>query len=188
MTLKKKNSIEKILYNYSVINFNDSSFDTLYMYSNLDKKYYYNKSQAEIYKLAKAKFSKLGKRKFKNINTGEEIYVSYGDIKESIAKILRNNEQKKFLPYHIEIFSFLDKIIVIGILISFDRELKKRSQFVSWEYYASCININSKKYIVQYDVVLRNNGEKHFRIERIFDFNELIKKQEIQTEKIIVNQ
>jgi len=118
----------------------------------------------------------------------ESIHVSNGDIKESLAKALRNNEQKQYLSYHVEIFRFLDKIIANGILISKENELKERSQFLSWEYYISYVIINNTTFLVQFDVVLRINGTKHFRIERIFDLNKLIKKQEVPTEKILINQ
>src|SRR5699024_5122259 len=40
-------------------------------------------------------FSKIGKNVFKN--NGENIYVSNSDIKESIAKTVRNTNQKKLL-------------------------------------------------------------------------------------------
>ena len=47
-----------------------------------------------IFNKAKEVFSKIGKNVFKN--NGENIYVSNSDIKESIAKTVRNTNQKNY--------------------------------------------------------------------------------------------
>ena len=56
---------------------------------------YIAQSQMTIFNKAKEVFSKIGKNIFKN--NGEDIYVSNSDIKESIAKTVRNTNQKKLL-------------------------------------------------------------------------------------------
>ena len=143
---------------------------------------YSSQSQTTIFNKAKTVFSKIGKNVFKN--NGENIYVSNSDIKESIAKTVRNTEQKKLLAEHIEVFENLDKIIENGEIIARGNEMKGRSQFQNWDYYATPIILNGENYIVEFDTVLRDNGQKHFRLERIYSLDEAIKKQDVPTGKI----
>ena len=143
---------------------------------------YSSQSQTSIFNKAKTVFSKIGKNVFKN--NGENIYVSNSDIKESIAKTVRNTEQKKLLAEHIEVFENLDKIIENGEIIARGNEMKGRSQFQNWDYYAPPIILNGENYIVEFDTVLRDNGQKHFRLERIYSLDEAIKKQDVPTGKI----
>ena len=143
---------------------------------------YSQKPQTTIFQKAKEVFSKIGKNIFQN--NGDNIYVSNGDIKESIAKTVRNTEQKKLLAEHIEIFSNLDRIIENGTLIAKGNETKGRSEYKKWDYYATPIKINGDNYIVEFDTVLRDNGQKHFRLERIYNLEEAIKKQVAPTDKI----
>lgn len=56
-------------------------------------------SQTIIFKKAKEQFAKIGKRAL--VNNKETIYVSNSDIKESIAKTIRNREQKKLIGLHL---------------------------------------------------------------------------------------
>lgn len=143
---------------------------------------YSQQPQTTIFQKAKEVFSKIGKNIFQN--NGDNIYVSNGDIKESIAKTVRNIEQKKLLAEHIEIFSNLDRIIENGTLIAKGNETKGRSEYKKWDYYATPIKINGDNYIVEFDTVLRDNGQKHFRLERIYNLEEAIKKQVAPTDKI----
>lgn len=143
---------------------------------------YSQQPQTTIFQKAKEVFSKIGKNIFQN--NGDNIYVSNGDIKESIAKTVRNTEQKKLLAEHIEIFSNLDRIIENGTLIAKGNETKGRSEYKKWDYYATPIKINGDNYIVEFDTVLRDNGQKHFRLERIYNLEEAIKKQVAPTDKI----
>ena len=142
------------------------------------KKNYTHELQSTIYNKAKEEFKKIGKNVF--LNNGEEIYVSNADIKESIAKIVRSIYQKKLLTEHLELFSKLDKIIENGKLITTTFETKGRDFYENWEYYVTPIMINNQKYIVEFDVTLRDNGQKHFRIQRIFKLQD-IKKQTVPT-------
>ena len=143
---------------------------------------YKSQSQATIFQKAKSVFSKIGKSVFKN--NGENIYVSNGDIKESIAKTVRNEQQKQLLSEHMEIFSNLDKIIENGELIAKGNETKGRSQFNNWDYYATPVKIDGENYIVEFDTVVRDNKQKHFRLERIYSLNDFTKKQAVPTDKI----
>ena len=145
---------------------------------------YSKQSQTTIFSKAKEMFSKIGKSVFKN--NGEDIYVSNGDIKESIAKTVRNNDQKKLIAEHLEVFNNLDKIIENGKLIAKADETKNRNNYDKWDYYATPINLNGEKYIIEFDTVYRNddNNRKHFRLERIYPLNEAIKKQVVPTEPL----
>ena len=142
------------------------------------KKDYTKELQTTIYNKAKEEFKKIGKNVF--INNGEEIYVSNADIKESIAKIVRSIYQKQLLTEHLELFSKLDKIIENGQKINFASEVKARKKYFNWDYYALPIVINNKKYILEFDVVLRMDNIKHLRVLRIFELQN-IKKQVIPT-------
>lgn len=143
---------------------------------------YSTQSQTSIFNKAKSVFSKIGKNVFKN--NGENIYVSNSDIKESIAKTVRNTNQKKLLAEHIEVFENLDKIIENGQVIARGSEMKGRSQYKNWDYYATPITINGENYIIEFDTVLRDNGQKHFRLERIYSLDEATQKQVAPTGKI----
>lgn len=127
-------------------------------------------SESTIYKKAKDLFSNIKKKIF--VNNGENIHVTNTDISESIGKTVRNGYQKELLDVNIAVFSQLDKIIENGEKILKNvPELKNRSKYQSWDYYATPIVYNGQKYIVEFDTVIRNDGEKHFRLERVFPLN-----------------
>ena len=44
--------------------------------------------------------------------------------------------------------------------------------------------VDGQNYIVEFDTVLRDNGQKHFRLERIYSLNEATQKQVAPTGKI----
>ena len=142
---------------------------------------YSRELQSTIYNKAKENFNKIGKRIFEN--NGEYIYVSNADIKESIAKTVRSIGQKELIEEHLEIFAYLDKIIENGVKIASAKETKIRIYYYKWDYYVTPVIIDKEKYIVQFDVVLKENKEKHFRLERIFRLKE-IKKQDISTGRV----
>ena len=139
-------------------------------------------TQVAIFNQAKEMFNKIGQRVFKNNN--EIIYVSNSDIKESIAKTIRNIEQKKIIAEHMEVFANLDKIIENGIKIATANERKGRYQNLNWDYYATPIKIDGKKYIVEFDTLLRERNEKHFRLQRIYSLENAIKKQAVPTGRV----
>lgn len=105
-------------------------------------------------------------------------------LKKVLPKTVRNTNQKKLLAEHIEVFENLDKIIENGQVIARGSEMKGRSQYKNWDYYATPITINGENYIVEFDTVLRDNGQKHFRLERIYSLNEATQKQVAPTGKI----
>lgn len=139
-------------------------------------------TQVAIFNQAKEMFGKIGKKVFKN--NDEDIIVTNEDIKESIAKTVRNVEQKRFLTEHMEVFANLDKIIPKGVLITYAPELKNRKKYFDWHYYVTPIKINDEKLIVQFDTVIRADGEKHFRLQRIYNLENTIKKQAIPTGRV----
>lgn len=134
---------------------------------------YDNQSQTFIFKMAKDNFLKIGKTVFMNNN--EKIYVSNGDIKECIAKAISNSYQKCFIIEHIEAFKILDKIIENGIKIASALEQKSRDKFSRWDYHITLVYIDGKPFVIEFDTVYRidNNNEKHFRMARIYSFDEI---------------
>ena len=136
---------------------------------------YSKELQTVIFRYAKKEFQHIGKKIFNNNN--DIIHVSNGDIKESIAKTVRNSEQKQLLKEHIATFANLDKIIENGEKINFAPEVKNRPQFQNWFYYATFVKINQKNYIIEFDNTIRNNGEKHFRVMRIYKLYGILNKK-----------
>ena len=128
--------------------------------------------QMEAYKTARDLFSQIHKRKFKNNNTEANIYVTNSDIKESINTTYTYAEQRKYLKENIAIYSQLDNIIENAELISNTNELKGRQNYQLWEYYAMSVNIDNNKFIVQFDTVQREDGETHFRVQRLYKITE----------------
>ena len=147
---------------------------------------YSTQSQTTIFNKAKESFSKIGKKVFKNNN--DDIVVTNEDIKESVAKTVRNTKQKKLITEHIEVFSKLDKIIENGTKIASSTENKNRVKYKNWDYYATPVTIDGKNCIIEFDTVLRQDGEKHFRLERIYSLDEVIQKQVVPTGLLNENQ
>ncbi len=141
---------------------------------------YSNELQTVIFNKSKQEFSKIGKKYF--INNKDIIYVTNEDIKEIIAKTVRNLEQKKLINEQIALFSNLDKIINNGKLITYTKELKNRQKYLKWKYYATPIKINRSKYIVEFDTVLRSDNEIHFRIMRLYKLSNINKIKNIKTD------
>ena len=141
---------------------------------------YSNELQTVIFNKSKQEFSKIGKKYF--INNKDIIYVTNEDIKEIIAKTVRNLEQKKLINEQISLFSNLDKIIYNGKLITYTKELKNRQKYLKWKYYATPIKINRSKYIVEFDTVLRSDNEIHFRIMRLYKLSNINRINNIKTD------
>lgn len=141
---------------------------------------YSNELQTVIFNKSKQEFSKIGKKYF--INNKDIIYVTNEDIKEIIAKTVRNLEQKKLINEQIALFSNLDKIINNGKLITYTKELKNRQKYLKWKYYATPIKINRSKYIVEFDTVLRSDNEIHFRIMRLYKLSNINRINNIKTD------
>lgn len=140
--------------------------------------------QMEAYKIARDLFTKLHKRKFVNNMTKNVIYVTNSDIKESVNNTYTFTEQRKYLKENLSIYSHLDKIIENAQLISNTNELKGRSKYNKWEYYALPIKIDKRNYIVQFDTVQREDGETHFRVERLYKISEGDSTTAVPTKKL----
>jgi hypothetical protein len=135
-----------------------------------------NLSRQEAYKLAKDIFKKYNNNNC-FINDFNKIYVSNGDIKESINKIFSQPIQKEFLSQHLQIFSDLGDIIEIATLVSQVAESKKDKQSSHidnqlWNYYLNGLKINENSYLFEFDVVSRQDGENHYRVQRLQKINE----------------
>lgn len=130
---------------------------------------YKNAKEVTLRNRAKQLFEKIGKKVFNNNN--EKIYVSNTDISESIHKTISNVEQKQLINENLAVFSKLDKIIEKGKEISDSIDVKGRNEYSNWKYYVSNVNIDGKPYIVEFDTVLRDNNQRHFRLERVYKIN-----------------
>ena len=105
------------------------------------------------------------------INDGNKIMVTRSGIKESINKILYNRNQKQYLKEHLQVFSDLGDIIESATLASQTTEGKSRENNKIWNYYLNGLNINDNNYLFEFDVVSRQNGENHYRVQRLEKIN-----------------
>ena len=103
----------------------------------------------------------------KFINDNNEIIVSNTDIKESINKINNNSLQKKYLKEHLLIFSDLGDIIEKSNLVNQTFENKNRESNKIWSYYLNGLNVNNSKFLFEFDVISKENGENHYRVQRL---------------------
>ena len=103
------------------------------------------------------------------VNDGNRIMISRGDVKESLNKIFYNSNQKLFLKEHLNIFSKLGKIIEYSQLSSQTLESKSREYNNIWSYYLINLTINNRRYLFEFDVVSRINGENHYRVQRLVE-------------------
>lgn len=113
------------------------------------------------------------------INDGNKIIVSNSDIKESINKINNDSLQRKHLKEHLLIFSDLGDIIEKSNLVNQTLEKKNRENNKIWSYYLNGLNINDSNYLFEFDVISKDNGENHYRVQR------LEKKQILPSESVI---
>lgn len=127
-------------------------------------------NQTSIYHLATDIFDKYNNTNQFN-NNGNKIIVSHADIKESIKNIYNEN-QIKYLKEHLQAFSDLGDIIESATLSSQSLENKKNMQSTHqhnniWSYYLNGLKINGESYLFEFDVVSRDDGENHYRVQRI---------------------
>lgn len=127
-------------------------------------------SQNELSNLATNIFEKYNSSNT-FINDGNKIMVTRSGIKESINKILYNKNQKKYLKEHLQVFSDLGDIIESATLASQTTEGKSRENNKIWNYYLNGLNINDNNYLFEFDVVSRQNGENHYRVQRLEKIN-----------------
>lgn len=113
------------------------------------------------------------------VNKGNRIIVSNSDIKESIHKINNNSLQKKYLKEHLLVFSDLGDIIEKSSLVNQTLENKNRKSNKVWSYYLNGLKINGNNYLFEFDVISKENGENHYRVQR------LEKKQTLPSESVV---
>lgn len=130
--------------------------------------------EKELLKLTLTQLKKISIEIFRNNhesntfqNDGNNIMINNEDIKESIKKILGDKRQKEHLIEHLKVFSKLGYVIKYGKLVSESMEQKARQNYNSWHYYVENIIIGKKKFLLEFDVVSRNDGENHYRIQRL---------------------
>lgn len=142
----------------------------------------------DISKITKTEVYHMAVRIFNNYhsknmlaNSNNKIIVSNTDIKESINKINNNSLQKKYLKEHLLIFSNLENIIKKAKIINQTLENKNRKNNKIWSYYLNKININKKYFLFEFDVISKENGENHYRVQRL---EPLEKKQTLPSESV----
>ena len=123
-------------------------------------------SENEVYHLA-VKIVKNNNDKNIFLNNKQRIIISNGDIKESINKIYRSKFQRIYLLEHLEIFANIKTVIKNATLVSQSTETKNRVDNTIWSYYLTSIIINKTRYLVEFDVISRKDGENHYRVQRI---------------------
>lgn len=101
------------------------------------------------------------------LNDNKEIIVSKSGINESIQKIYVSKLQRDLLKEHLTIFSKLGIIIENAILVNQILERKNRVGILHWNYYIIPVMINSKIFILEFEVRSMMDGENHYRIQRM---------------------
>ena len=152
----KKNFNSKVIINKQLTELNEIEISEMTL-TELKKK------SIEIYK------NNHNTNTFKNNNN--DITINNKDIKESIKKIVGDKRQKEYLEEHLKVFSKLGNIIEYGTLISENIEQKSRQNYNSWHYYIENIILNKKRFLLEFDVVSRNDGENHYRLHRLIPLN-----------------
>lgn len=101
------------------------------------------------------------------LNDNKEIIVSKSGINESIQKIYVSKLQRDLLKEHLTIFSKLGIIIENAILVNQILERKNRVGILHWNYYIIPVMINSKIFILEFEVRSIDNGCNQYRIQRL---------------------
>ena len=125
-----------------------------------------NKNATGIYHTAIKIFADNHKQNI-FINDGYDIKITNQDIKESINKIFNDRLQNKFLMEHLSIFSKLGYVIESACIVNQALENKNRIKYNTWNYFIIKININNNLFYLEFDVVSRNDGENHYRLQRL---------------------
>lgn len=100
-------------------------------------------------------------------NNGNKIIVSNRDIKHIITYIYKTPGQKNMLFQHLCVFSNLKNIIEHATLISQNGSNDIEGEENSWHYYYNNLDINGNNYTLVFDIVSRQNGENHYRVQRM---------------------
>lgn len=103
----------------------------------------------------------------KFVNDDKEILVFNSGINESITKVKTNLEQKQYLLEHFIVFANLGYIIEHAKLVNQTLENKGRTKYKIWNYYFDRLIISKKEYLLEFDVVSMENGENHYRVQKL---------------------
>jgi len=103
----------------------------------------------------------------KFINNKNVIVVTKSGINESVEKIYYNKRQRALLKEHLKVFSDLGDIIEHATLVNQVIENKQRKKYNSWHYYFDSLKIGKKFYYLEFEIVSMDNGENHYRIQRL---------------------
>ena len=68
---------------------------------------------------------------------------------------------------HLSIFSKLGYVIESACIVNQALENKNRIKYNTWNYFIIKININNNLFYLEFDVVSRNDGENHYRLQRL---------------------
>lgn len=123
----------------------------------------------DLKKLARNIFYKYNNNIEEYINNGNKIVVSGAGIDESIEKIYNNKRQRSLLKEHMQIFSDLGDIIEHAKLShqAENTKIEKNPDVSYWNYYLDGLEINDKKYKLEFDVRSMKDGTNQYRIQRL---------------------
>lgn len=102
-------------------------------------------------------------------NDGNKIEVSKDGVRESIQKIFESEKQRNLIKEHMQVFSDLGDIIEHADLVGQASNTKpeERPGVNSWNYYFDGLNINGKKYSLEFEVRSMDNGNNQYRVQRL---------------------
>lgn len=100
-------------------------------------------------------------------NNNSKIIVSKSGINESIEKIYNNRIQRDYMIEHLIVFSKLGEVIENAKLVNQIYERKNRENTLFWNYYIISIYINTKLFIIEFEVRSMHDGENHYRLQRL---------------------
>lgn len=103
------------------------------------------------------------------VNDGKKIIVSDTGIRESIEKIFNNRKQRNLLNEHLKVFSDLGDIIEHSSLVNQtdNKKIDKHPDINIWNYYFDGLDIDGKKYSLEFEVRSMNSGENQYRVQRL---------------------
>ena len=102
-------------------------------------------------------------------NQGNKIEITKDGIRESVQKIFENEEQRELIKEHLQVFSNLGDIIEHADLVrqANNNKPNERPGVNSWNYYFAGLNINNKKYSLEFEVRSMDNGNNQYRVQRL---------------------
>ncbi len=137
-----------------------------------------NIEELNLNKMSTNEIKKEAKKQYNNQKSklyidGFEIKVSNRDIDEIINSANYNEHQEKYMKEQLILLSQLEKIIDNAILVTQNPEGKSRKNNILWNYYIADFKLNDNIFTVIFDIVSRDNGENHLRIQYISPKNNI---------------